>query len=568
MTIPLRNWTRGDKIHAADLNRIVEAIRRATPVQGNGILVSQSRGGSVISLAGGARGGGGGSADGGDYPFRIRRVNSGTAETPAWHTVVYVPEDSITVTASTSITYIRDADSTQEYDPSAMPRWYEYAQDDGFGAVALQLALYLDRSTGALAYKCYWRLAKLGDGLASWNPEPRFGRGKFEIPLGVVAGTGAGDVYNLVRSAIYAARVSFYSSGGEGGTVVEMADERTDQTKEGVVGFTGFGPDGSVMLVANSLLPSDGVGIADTGVNLTSYLGGTEAEGFGANLNTDNFADECLGPALTPSEGAEGADPDLAAPSIHEHTLSQLQDEEGNYPFDNSGAFVAFLDGLGLWDSLGETGPSGEPPSEDSILTVGDIEDDASYLKRDAAVPDAGDITTDLLVLSGHRHPLNVADVAMATGPTGTAPTPPPAEDYVLPVGVGTTGPSGEASPSTAAFGVQPFYARVDHIHPICVDMGPTASALPATVAPSGGMDKSMADYDGDALPTGPSGVTLDTTGWNPGANGYVESYCCRVAKINIPMVGEVRYAIFRRRAVSRTGAVLWVGPEYVGFSM
>ena len=98
MTIPLKNWMRGSPIRAADLNRMVEAIRRATPVAGNGISVSQSLGGSVISLSGKAGAGGAAEADGVDFPFKIKRVNSGTLESHAWHTIVYVPEDAITIT--------------------------------------------------------------------------------------------------------------------------------------------------------------------------------------------------------------------------------------------------------------------------------------------------------------------------------------------------------------------------------------------------------------------------------------------------------------------------------------
>ena len=566
MTIPLKNWTRGSAIRAADLNRMVEAIRRATPVAGNGISVSQSLGGSVIAVSGRAGAGGVAVSDGGDFPFRIRRVNTGTVETPAWRTAVYVPDGSFTITTWGGVEYIRDADSTSAF-PEAGDDWYEYERNDGFGVVALQLALYFDRAATPQAYKCYWRLARKGDSMDSWNPQAgsQYWRGKFEVPVGEVTGTGAGEVYNLVRSAIYVSRVSFYTTGGGGGGAVDMSDERTDTSAEGVVGFTGFAADGTIMLVAKSLMSSDGVGISDTDTTLTEYLaGGVDEPGFGVNVNTENFPDECLGPALTPNE-VEG-DQEVAAPSVHRHTLDQLVNEDDEAVTGDD--LVDFFSNAGLWDSLGETGPSGEGPSENSILTVGDIEDDASYLKRDAAVPDAGDVTTDLLVLSGHRHPLNVADVAMATGPTGEEPMPPPASDYVLAVGVGTTGPSGdEASPRTAAFGIQPFYARVDHIHPICDDMGPTGAGPTGMVGPVGGIGMTeSSELDGTFTPTAvPEGIVLDAQSWVPGEMGYTESYCSRIA---VRRSGAVvtRYAIFRQRKVSRTGVVVWVGPEYVGF--
>jgi hypothetical protein len=70
MTIPLKQWNSGDRITAADLNRLTEAIKRATPVAGNGVMVSQSIGGSVISVS--KKGGSGASgAYGNDYPYRL-----------------------------------------------------------------------------------------------------------------------------------------------------------------------------------------------------------------------------------------------------------------------------------------------------------------------------------------------------------------------------------------------------------------------------------------------------------------------------------------------------------------
>jgi hypothetical protein len=224
-----------------------------------------------------------------------------------------------------------------------------------------------------------------------------------------------------------------------------------------------------------------------------------------------------------------------------------------------------------MWDALGESGPSGEGPSEDSILTVGDVETDDDWYKPDAETPSAGDVAEDLLALSGHRHPLNVADISAATGPTGEGatgePTPPPAGDYVKAVGVGTTGPSGEASPTTAMHGSEPYYARVDHVHPICAEMGPTGQGATGEPGPSGGVAMTEASTaDASFGPTdAPTGVVLDERTWTPGSAGYTETYCSRIVKASNEF-GISRYAIFRRRAVSRTGGVLWVGPEFVGF--
>jgi len=572
MNIPLKRWGNGDHITAADLNRITEAIRRATPIRGPGISITQSLGGSVISLSRRAGAGGRSAQADEDFPFRIRRVNSGTAQSPSWHTIVYVPDYAI------SGRFPLAPSGMDKYDTANYPDWYEFTNTiGGLGPACLQVRVV---NAGGVT-SCYWRLGGL-------TPEAGWPGGEgvttlrtYVLPLGVVSGggtgeAGAGDIAQLVSSAIYVAADFVGSGGGGGGSLVAVEDERSDATKPGVVGYGGTDQQGVITLIAK-----DGVGaelvlfLAGTTLygTLVDYLAGridfeddATFGGLGKNVNTETFAEDCLGPAETPDVGDESADPDKAAPSAHTHTLGQFTNGDGTEL--DAQSIIDWFSNVGMWDALGETGPSGEP-SENSLLTIGDIEDDPTYFKPDSATPSAGSVTTDLLALSGHRHPLNVADISAATGPTGETPTPPPAGDFVQPVGVGTTGPSGEASPTTAMHGSSPYYARVDHVHPICEEMGPTGPGYVGIVGPSGGIDKSMADGSGDFGGTGqtlPTGVTLDTNVWLPGESGYVESYCTRIVKVEDEFGVTTRYAIFRRRKVSRTGQVVWVGPEYAGF--
>ena len=154
-----------------------------------------------------------------------------------------------------------------------------------------------------------------------------------------------------------------------------------------------------------------------------------------------------------------------------------------------------------------------------------------------------------------HSHPLNVVE---KVGPTGAN-----ADSYVKAVGAAVTGPSGTGTPERAAFGTQNFYARVDHIHPICAETGPAASQS----------DNHIADTLYDGTPNSKrtkfsfnDNVTIDlnTHTWSPGSVGWKESYCCRVVKFGTNNM--YRYFIFRQRIYSRTGQLIYIGPEYVGF--
>lgn len=547
MNIPLKHWTPGSHVTAAELNRMVEAIRRATPVAGKGISISQGLGGSVISIA---KGSGGGSGAGGYAPFTMRVIDGAL--------MVYLPKGCLQVTAGAVAADLMVVDTSKNA-VTAHEDWYVAAE--GYNATS-----YANREVYACVDIANSRFFIAGTSF--------FPADSYRFCIGKVLQDEDGTIS---PQQYVAGSVVIADRRGGGGSLVEVTDQRTDATKPGVVGYTGTS-EGVVGFVARDGIGPDLVIFAMEGADigtLLDYLAGrldlSEAveggpySGLGKNVSTDNFAAECLGPSLTP-DAEEGVDDDKAAPSAHEHTLSQLVGPEGE-PLSAQDV-IDFFSNAGMWDALGESGPSGEGPSDDSILTVGDVETDDDWYKPDAAMPSAGDVSMDLLALSGHRHPLNVADVQRATGPTGEGatgePTPPPAGDYVKAVGVGTTGPSGEASPTTAMHGSEPYYARVDHVHPICAEMGPTGQGATGEPGPSGGVDKSMPDGSGDTLPTGPSGITLDETTWTPGASGYVESYCTKVVNGSD---GFTKYAIFRRRKISRTGAVVWVGPEYIGFA-
>ena len=95
-----------------------------------------------------------------------------------------------------------------------------------------------------------------------------------------------------------------------------------------------------------------------------------------------------------------------------------------------------------------------------------------------------------------------------------------------------------------ARVGTSSYAARADHVHPVCMEMGSMKTLTEAAT--------------GDTLQ---STVPLDTSTWKPGANGVEESYCSRAV-----VLGTVRWFLFRKRKISKTGQVVYIGPEYVGF--
>lgn len=95
-----------------------------------------------------------------------------------------------------------------------------------------------------------------------------------------------------------------------------------------------------------------------------------------------------------------------------------------------------------------------------------------------------------------------------------------------------------------ARVGTSSYAARADHVHPVCMEMGSTKTLTKAS--------------DGDSLT---SAVSLDTSTWKPGANGVEETYCSRVI-----VQAAYRWFLFRTRKISKTGQVVYIGPEFVGF--
>lgn len=132
---------------------------------------------------------------------------------------------------------------------------------------------------------------------------------------------------------------------------------------------------------------------------------------------------------------------------------------------------------------------------------------------------------------------LDVATLAPKEGEDGASADNAPVADAVKQS-------DGGSVTDLARVGTSSYAARADHVHPVCMEMGSTKTLTEAAT--------------GDTLP---STVPLDTSTWKPGANGVEESYCSRAV-----VLGTVRWFLFRKRKISKTGQVVYIGPEYVGF--
>ena len=95
-----------------------------------------------------------------------------------------------------------------------------------------------------------------------------------------------------------------------------------------------------------------------------------------------------------------------------------------------------------------------------------------------------------------------------------------------------------------ARVGTSSYAARADHVQPVCMEMGSMKTLTKAS--------------GGETLA---SSISFDTSTWKPGTQGVEESYCSRVVILN-----TARYFMFRTRKISKTGQVIYIGPEYVAF--
>ena len=132
---------------------------------------------------------------------------------------------------------------------------------------------------------------------------------------------------------------------------------------------------------------------------------------------------------------------------------------------------------------------------------------------------------------------LDVATLAPKEGEDGASADNAPVADAVKQS-------DGGSVTDLARVGTSSYAARADHIHPVCMEMGSTKTLTKAS--------------DGDSLT---SAVSLDTSTWKPGANGVEETYCSRVI-----VQAAYRWFLFRTRKISKTGQVVYIGPEFVGF--
>ena len=390
--------------------------------------------------------------------FTIKRVNEGSASSPNWRTIVYIPSWAIQTNYPHTSELVAVSGKTD---------WY-YA--DGYGNITdicLHVKQVFDPNAQTDTCKVYYKLGSASQE-GSWHPSTT---GVYSIvKLGKVD-TSTQKCVNYIDRPVFIDGDYFRArledekgGGGQTGTVVTMNDTRQDTTRPGIVGLVGQGASG-LALTAFDATDMEAVATSAFGggaTTLLDYLEGfvevttTSRSGavtkLGKNINTENFEDECLEQSYNrPTTADLVGSATGAARSDHKHLINEILDyDEQGQPisvFSNVDALTNVFNKVGMWnDTSLSTGGTGWTDS--TLLAFGDINFDYDdYLKPDGATGKAGTMGHGL-VLSDHIHPLNV------TGATGEVKA------------VGSASGQGE-TPTTGKQGTSNFYARVDHVHPL-----------------------------------------------------------------------------------------------------
>lgn len=320
------------------------------------------------------------------YPFKMKRVNEGTEDAPDWKTVVYLPADAVqadgwakfAVRSATNAAvegmegwyYVDDtADANEETNGLKVylhVHAYFWVVDsgkvaggsgDGIKTSALYCAYLVSRSPTASVSETVTATGDLALGEKKTLDE--------KIAIGTFDET-TNDAENWVRSAFNVSKMfqslayedwwtrNVWAGGGSGGgtTVAVQSDEST------VAYFvsTAAEKDGVVTITTGSSLASSAVSIGDeSGTDLDVYLKGGAA-GFGTNVNTENFAEQCLGGSSGKATTAARSD----------HTHDEIENLEASVKEFSSAEW--------LLERLGYTDEDGKPLKDEdgNLLSVQD----------------------------------------------------------------------------------------------------------------------------------------------------------------------------------------------------
>ena len=419
-----------------------------------------------------------------DRPFKIKRINVGTEESPTWKTAVYIPAGAVQHNSTiTGATIVNDCTPITGH-----TGWYECPNDSTHQGVYLQMVTGDNstqiggRSSTVLHFKLHNSSVQTGGWPSTTYAMTRYcvvALGSVDVSQNTAVTYGVAPINvndDYLDMKWYHDGHGGGGGGGDGDKVV-IDDKREDKSKPGVAIFdheANIDNQHRVFFSIYDTLGVDKVVFGDEdGQGLADYLAGTieitSPQNLGKNVNTNNFADECLEQAYERPDTMDFVgESEIASRSDHKHSVDEIlgYDEEGTLIsiFSNADNFKTLLAELNIWGDLEE--PLDPDNPDGTILAASDVNwDDGSQLKHDgesASPGGTGDYA--FIALADHVHPLNCVD-AEPVPDGGTSPDP---NDYILPVGSFIIDPTtGEEDHYQADFGEQPYYARVDHIHPL-----------------------------------------------------------------------------------------------------
>lgn len=340
-----------------------------------------------------------------NFPFRLSSVNEGTADEPEWKAIVYLPTNAVqsstqTATVTNNLTAVTNRDGWYYVSGTA-------ATDGNTIYLVCTSTTVVDKENGAWSDE-YLTFSVSRD-RAQTLTEPTFSRAgeNYSYRFNVIVGTAdalTGATTNILRSG-YAADGWYLAqidndvtavsrdlttlentvnsmTGGGGGTLVSMTDNRTDYTASGILGVTqasaiandSTSTSGQKYASFVNISVNDGIGAgkvileddtAESKPKLNDYLKGGKntngvAYGYGENVTTSNFADKCL-PDNSNSDVVTGT-ATLAARSDHKHYAEDIY-------------------------QAGET-------VEDDVSIFSSLTNYTNYLISIGALPDPNDTTT------------------------------------------------------------------------------------------------------------------------------------------------------------------------------
>ena len=321
-------------------------------------------------------------------PFTVRCINTGTAAAPDWKYIIYIPDDAVQHGGySIGSTYV-----VNECVPYGNNWFYVGEEADGDSKIRLNCRLYYYQNTDGSDKTIFFVRFNVKNKKSAPNAPSVTGKTTISknVYLNLAEETDDGKILQYVSNAVNFNMSEFYdystSGGSSGGTQVNISYSQFAATGN-IVTYYITGSTG-VNLIYHDDIDASAVTISgDAEVSIDDYLIGntTGPDGYGVNINSKNFEDECLvekaptGEESNPWVGAGTR----AARDDHHHLISHLVNEndialsEATGDGEDSGHYIVsqWLKDCGIIFDNSGVGPSGESdiPDDDQLVTFGDI---------------------------------------------------------------------------------------------------------------------------------------------------------------------------------------------------